>query len=141
MSDPNSQNFQAPSPPPPPQAEAPRPRKLRPVAIGIFVLGLILLVTGIAKILPGGIGTGAAFAFWGILLFAFSFIRLPQPKGDVDPPMSGVQKLTGIFYQPTRIFRNLRAHPHWLAAFLVICVVNAVYAVAFVQRLTPERLV
>lgn len=141
MSDPNSQNFQAPPPPPPPQGETPRPLKLRPFGIGIFVLGLILLVTGIAKILPGGIGTGAAFAFWGILLFAFSFIRLPQPKGDAEPPMSGVQKVTGIFYQPARVFRNLRAHPYWLAAFLVISVVNAVYAAAFVQRLTPDRIV
>ena len=143
MSDPNTQDFQAPPPPPPPakQDKGPRPVKLRPVAIGIFVLGLILLVTGIAKILPGGIGTGAAFAFWGILLFAFSFIPLPQPKGDEDPPMSGVQKVTGIFYQPTRVFRNLRAHPYWLAAFLVICVLNAVYTAAFVQRLTPERIV
>jgi Yip1-like protein len=140
MSDPNTQNAQVTSPPPR-QAEAPRPRKLRPVAIGIFVLGLILLIAGIAKILPGGIGTGAAFAFWGILLFALSFIPLPQPKGEPEPPMSGVQNLLGIFYQPTRVFRNLRAHPHWLAAFLVICVVNAVYAAAFVQRLTPERIV
>jgi hypothetical protein len=140
MSDPNTQNAQVTSPPPP-QAEAPRPRKLRPVAIGIFVLGLILLIAGIAKILPGGIGTGAAFAFWGILLFALSFIPLPQPKGDTEPPMSGVQKLLGIFYQPTPVFRNLRAHPHWLAAFLVICVVNAVYAAAFAQRLTPDRIV
>ncbi|MDQ6651758.1 MAG: YIP1 family protein [Acidobacteriota bacterium] len=142
MSDPNSQNFQAPPPPaPPPQAEAPRPRKLRPFAIGIFVLGLILLVTGIAKILPGGSVTGAAFAFWGILLFAFSFIPLPQPKGDGELPMSGLQKVTGIFYQPTRVFRNLRDHPYWLAAFLVIGVVNAGYTAAFWQRLTPDRIV
>ncbi|MDQ2938555.1 MAG: YIP1 family protein [Acidobacteriota bacterium] len=140
MSDPNTQNAQIPSPPPT-QAEAPRPRKLRPVSIGIFVLGLILLIAGIAKILPGGIGTGAAFAFWGILLFALSFIPLPQPKGDAEPPMSGVQKLLGIFYQPTRVFKNLRAHPHWLAAFLVICVVSVVYFAAFVQRLTPDRIV
>ena len=140
MSNPN-ENFQAPPPPPRLEAEAPRALKLRPVAIGLFVVGLIVCVTGITKILPGGIGTGAAFAFWGILLFAFSFIRLPQAKSDDDPPLSGLQKVTGIFYEPTRVFRNLRAHPHWLAAFLVIATVNAVYAAAFVQRLTPERIV
>jgi hypothetical protein len=142
MSDPNSQDFQTPPPPTPTaEAKAPRPVKLRPVAIGLFVLGLILAVAGIAKFLPGGIGTGAAFAFWGILLFALSFIPLPRPKGDEEPPMSGMQKVLGIFYEPTRVFRNLRAHPYWLAAFLVIGIVNVIYAQAFVYRLTPERIV
>lgn len=143
MSDPKSQEFHAPPPPPSPveQARGPRHGKLRPVAIGLFVLGLILVVAGIAKILPGGIVTGAAFCFWGILLFAFSFIPLPQPKADDEPPMSGLQKVMGIFYEPTRVFRNLRSHPYWLAAFLVIGVANVVYYTAFVQRLTPERIV
>jgi hypothetical protein len=142
MSDPTSPDVQTP-PPPTPTAEpkAPRPVKLRPVAIGLFVLGLILAVAGIAKFLPGGIGTGAAFAFWGILLFALSFIPLPQVKGDEEPPMTGMQKVLGIFYEPTRVFRNLRAHPYWLAAFLVIGIVNVIYAQAFVYRLTPERIV
>ena len=142
MSDPN-QGFQSPPAPPLPAAEvkAPRPDKLRIPAIVLFVLGLIMLVAGLIKILPGGFGTGAAFAFWGVLLFAFSFIRLPQPTGAEEPPMSGIQKLMGIFYEPTRVFRNLRAHPTWLAAFLVIGIANAVYTVAFVQRLTPERIV
>lgn len=157
MSDPNSQDFQAPQeirssghievppppPPPPPIVEpkAPRPVKLRPVAIGLFVLGLLLAVAGIAKFLPGGIGTGAAFAFWGILLFVLSLIPLPQTKGDEEPPMSGVQKVVGIFFEPTRVFRNLRAHPYWLAAFLVVAIANVVYSTAFVTRLTPEVIV
>src|SRR5216683_4705650 len=118
MSDPNSQDFQPPQPPSSPAVPAggPRPTKLRPVAIGLFVLGLLLAVAGIAKLLPGGIGTGAAFAFWGILLFALSFIPLPQTKGDEEPPMSGLQKVLGIFFEPTRVFRNLKYHPYWLAA-------------------------
>jgi hypothetical protein len=142
MSDPNRE-FQAPPPPVAPQPEpaAPRPTKLRPVAIGLFVVGLIVLAAGIAKILPGGLGTGIAFAFWGALLFAFSFIRLPQTTATDEPPMSAVGKLAAIFYEPGRVFRNLRAHPYWLAAFLVIAVCNAAYFAAFVQRLTPERIV
>jgi len=140
MSDPNSE-FQAPPPPPiQPGPVAPRPTKLRPVAIGLFVVGLIVLAAGIARILPGGVGTGLAFAFWGVLLFAFSFIPLPQAEG-AEPPLSGLQKITGIFYEPTRVFRNLRAHPHWLAALLVLGSVNAIYTAALVQRLTPERIV
>jgi hypothetical protein len=141
MSDPNSQDFQSPPPASTVEEKAPRPVKMRPPAIGIFVLGLIIAVLGIAKILPGGIGTGAAFAFWGILLFALSFIPLPQAKGNEEPPMTGLQKVMGIFFEPTRVFKNLRLHPYWLAAFLVIGVANIVYAQAFVTRLTPERIV
>jgi len=142
MSDPN-QGFQPPPAPPLPVTEVkgPRPDKLRIPAIVLFVLGLIMLVAGIAKLLPGGFGTGAAFAIWGIMLFAFSFIRLPLATGTEEPPLSGLQKVTGIFYEPTRVFKNLRVHPTWLAAFLVIGIVNAAYSVAFVQRLTPERIV
>lgn len=141
MSDPNSQ-FQPPPPPTiQPEPVAPRPVNLRPIAIGLFVIGLIVLVMGIAKILPGGVGTGIAFACGGILLFAFSFIRLPQPTGATEPPMSAIEKLAGIFYEPTRVFRNLRAHPRWFAAFLVIVLINIVYTNAFVHRLTPERIV
>src|SRR5712692_7266259 len=140
MSDPN-QEFQAPPPPAVADQKPPRATKLIPYAIGLFVIGLIVCVLGIVKVVPGGIGTGVAFAFWGILLFAFSFMPLPQTKGDEEPAMSGLQKVVGIFYEPTRVFRNLRAHPHWLAAFLVIVIVNAIYAAAFVQRLTPERIV
>ncbi|HEV2826416.1 MAG TPA: YIP1 family protein [Pyrinomonadaceae bacterium] len=150
MSDPNS-DFQAaagaglpspPPPPPPPQLEpaAPRPTKLRPIAIGLFVLGLIALIAGVAKILPGGIFTGLAFVCWGLLLFGLSFIRLPDTATD-EPPMSPVQKILGVFYEPTRVFRNLRSHPKWLAAFLVIVIVNIVYSFAFAQRVTPERIV
>ncbi len=134
-----------PAPPPPPtvlsEPPAPRPVKLRPVAIALFVAGLILLGLGFPGILPGGVGTGAVFAGWGIVLFAFSFIPLPKATGKEEPPLSTVDKLTGIFYEPTRVFKNLRSHPHWLAPFVVISIVTAVYAAAFVQRLTPERIV
>jgi hypothetical protein len=65
MSAPQDPNFQ---PPPPPTSEAepqaPRPTKqLWPVAIGVFVLGLIFVVGGVAKLLAGGIGTGGAWCF------------------------------------------------------------------------------
>ena len=137
---PPDQGFQPPPPPPSPPAEvkALRPTKLRIPAIVLFVLGLIILAAGIAKILPGGLGTGGAFAFFGILLFAFSFIPLPQTGGTEEPPVPGPEKLLAIFYAPTRVFRNLRVHPTWLAAFLVIGIANAVYTAAFVQRLTPS---
>src|SRR5258708_33966619 len=118
MSDPN-QEFQAPPPPPTiTEGKAPRASHLLPYAIGLFVIGLIVCVLGIAKVMTGGIGTGIAFAVWGILLAAFSFIPMPQTKGDEEPAMSGLQKGMGMLFEPTRVFRNLRPHPHWLHAFL-----------------------
>jgi len=141
MSDPNQ--FQPPPPPGAPELApaGPRPTKIRPIAIGLAVIGLLVLVCGIAKILPGGFFTGLAFLFWGLLLFGLSFIRLPEASVSEEPPLSPVQKILGVFYEPTRVFRNLRSHPHWLAAFLVIVFAQAIYTVAFVQRVTPERIV
>jgi multisubunit Na+/H+ antiporter MnhB subunit len=140
MSDPQVQNFQAPPPPPKVEAPAPRPIKMRPVAIALFVIGLLVLVGGIAKFIPGGAGTGAAVAFSGILIFALSFIPLPQVP-ESEPPLSPVGRALGIFYEPSRVFRNLRAHPRWLAAFAIICVMSIAYSTAFQKRLTPERIV
>jgi hypothetical protein len=55
--------------------------------------------------------------------------------------MSPTQKLLGVFFEPSRVFRNLRAHPRWVAAYLVVTVLSLVYTFAFTQRLTPERIV
>jgi len=140
MSDPQEQNFQAPHPPPVADTPAPQPTKLRPVAIALFVIGLLVLVGGIAKFIPGGVGTGGAVAFLGILWFALSFISLPQVAG-AEPPMASSEKVLGMFYEPARVFRNLRAHPRWVTAFIVIAVLTTVYSFAFTKRVTPERIV
>jgi hypothetical protein len=55
--------------------------------------------------------------------------------------MSTFERLAGIFYEPSRVFRNLRAHPHWLAAILVIGILNAAYITVFTRRITPERII
>lgn len=143
MSAPQDPGFQPPPPPPTPEAEpqAPRPTKqLWPVAIGVLVLGLIFLGGGFAKLLGGGIGTGAALCFLGIVLFALSFIRRPV-VADAERPMSWFEKVTGIFYEPARVFRNLRVYPYWVGAFLTIWVLTTIYSTAFIQRITPERIV
>lgn len=141
-------NFEPPPPPSSvPRAEetvrAPRPTKLRPIAIGIFVLGVIVAVAGIPKLglLTGGLGTGAAMVFCGIVLFALSFIPLPVIPNAEEAPMPFVSKLIGIFFEPSRVFRNLRVHPRWLGAYAVIFVLSVIYSFAFVQRITPERIV
>ena len=136
-----SESFQA---PPPPVIETaaptPRPTRLRIVAIPLFVVGLIVVGLAIPKILTGGIPAGAALAFLGIVFFGLSFVPLPVVEG-AEPPMSPVQKLFGVFYEPSNVFRNLRAHPRWLAAYLVVTLLSVIYTFAFVQRLTPERIV
>ena len=141
MSDPNSE-FQAPRPPSEP---VPEPAKLywknlRTAGIVVFAVGVVILIGGIAKIITGGVGTGGIVCFGGILSFALSFIPLPEPKPD-EPPLGTFERLAGVFYEPTRVFRNLRAHPRWVAGFLVIALLNVAYVAAFTQRLTPERIV
>lgn len=142
MSDPNA-DFQAP-PPPPIQPTAPkreRPVRLRIPAIVLFVLGVLLVVIAAVKIVPMSMGVGGAFCFFGVLLFALSFVPLPDVPAEAESPMGVGQMLGSIFYEPTRVFRNLRFHPRWLAPFLIISVLTAVYAGAFEQRATPERIV
>jgi len=80
MSAPQDPVFQPPPPPYMPEGEpvGSRAAELRPFAIAAFVLGVIFVVGGIAKFLPGGIGTGAALCILGIIWFALSFIRRPQ---------------------------------------------------------------
>lgn len=141
MSDPNSQNFQAPPPPVSTPAIKRYPRNLRIAGIILFVLGLAVLIAGFAKIVAGGISTGGAVAFLGAMFFGLSFIRLPEVKPDEPTPLGTLERLAGIFYEPTRVFRNLRSHPRWLAGLLVIAFLNVAYVFAFTQRLTPERIV
>ncbi|CAN5890730.1 hypothetical protein BH18ACI4_BH18ACI4_09860 [soil metagenome] len=150
MSESNIEAFQPSTPPPPTpprtpphaaDALAPRPVNLRIPAIVLFVLGVLIAVGGALKYIPGGITTGLALAFWGALLFGLSFVRLPKPAPDAPSPMSVMEKFTGIFYEPSQVFKNLKTHPRWLAPFLVIAILSSAYYAAFVQRLTAERIV
>lgn len=135
--------FQAPPPPPTPPVEpkAPRPTYLWPFAIGAFVIGLVLIVGSITRLIPAVWGAGVGFCILGLIIFGLSFIRLPAaPKKD-EQPLSFVQKVTGIFFEPTRVFRNLRDYPVWIGAFIIIGLLSAMYSYAFVKRITPERIV
>jgi Yip1 domain len=142
MSAPQDPTFQAPPPPPMPDPEAvgSRATEMRPFAIAAFVLGVIFAAGGVAKFLAGGIGTGLALCFLGIVWFALSFIRRP-PIAETERPLSWFENVTGVFYEPARVFRNLRVHPYWLGALLAIWVLTQIYSTAFIQRITPERIV
>ncbi len=142
MSDPN-QEFQ---PPPPPEIQA-EPERRRPTnllwaGIALVVIGIVVIVLGLpfVGIIVGGVGTGIAVCVLGILFFGFSFMRMPAVE-NAPPKMSTVGTLTGIFFEPSNVFRNLRAHPQFLAAILLVGIVNGAYSVAFSHRLTPERII
>jgi hypothetical protein len=119
-----------------------RPTQLRIPAIVLAVLGVALMVAGITKLLYGMTGPGFGVAFMGALLFALSFIPLPVATGDKVPEAKGAfDRLTGIFFEPTAVFQSLRFNPNWVAAFLVIALLNTAYIAAFTQRLTAERII
>jgi len=140
MSDPN-QEFQPPPPPPiQTEPERQRPTWLIWAGIALFVLGIVIIGLNIAGVLTSAISTGAAVCALGIMFFAFSFMRLPAVP-DAPLKMSTAATLIGIFFEPTRVFRNLRAHPRWLAAILIVGITNAAYTAAFYRRLGPERIV
>src|SRR5437868_9495652 len=142
MSDPN-QKFQ---PPPPPAIQAEpdrrRPTNLMFAGIALVVIGIVVVVLGLPMIglIAGGIGTGLAVCALGILFFGFSFMRMPAVDNP-PPKMSAVATLTGIFFEPSNVFRNLRAHPQFLAAILLAGCIDGAYSVAFTHRLTPERII
>ncbi len=135
-------DFQAPPPPPMPKEEpkGSRPAKLLIVGIVVAALGILIMLLSIVKVLTGTVPAGAFLCFAGLVLIALSFVRLPAVP-EKEGPLSFVDKLTGIFFEPSRVFRNLREHPHWIGALAIICVLTAVYSFAFVRRITPERIV
>lgn len=106
----------------------------------VFGVGILLVVAAFLKV-PAGYGAGFALAFLGLALFGLSFIPRGEAGGDEPPPMSFSERLTGIFFEPSGVFRNLRAHPRWLSALLVTSLLSFAYSMAFAYRLTPERIV
>src|SRR2546428_11994891 len=107
MSDPN-QPFQ---PPPPPatevEPERKRPANLLWAGIALVVLGILILIGGIAGFIPGGPGTGAAICALGVLFFGLSFTSLPNVP-DPPPPMSVFERLAGALL---RLYSGLRFSP------------------------------
>jgi hypothetical protein len=112
----------------------------RTYAYIVFGVGLLLVVAAALKV-PIGFGPGGALCFLGLALFGLSFIPRTRPAGDESAPMSFPAKLAAIFFEPSTVFRNLRSHPRWLAALVLSALLSFAYSTAFVQRLTPERIV
>lgn len=100
-------------------------------------VGLLIAVLSLAGVVPGVTGTGMYLILLGALIFGLSFIRKPDPN-DTER-MSTPSTLLNIFVSPTEVFQNLRRHPRWLAAVLIMSVLSAVFLNLFLYRLTPDR--
>jgi len=109
----------------------------RLAGIIVAVIGLLLTVLSILKVVPGLTQTGVVLILLGGLIIGLSFVDKPEP--DETPRMPTPNTLTGIFYAPGEVFQNLRRHPRWLVAVLIMSVFSAIFYNAFLYRLTPER--
>lgn len=100
-------------------------------------VGLLLAVLSIAGILPGFTGTGVLVILLGGLVIGLSFVD--KPTVIETERMSTPASLLNIFVSPTEVFQNLRRHPRWLVAVLVMTLLSATYGNLFLNRLGPER--
>ena len=105
----------------------------------IFVIGLLLLVSDLVLRVQGVRWLGIFGMFIGAAVFGLSFIPQPAPGEDAPAPLSPADRITGVFYEPEPVFKNLRHHPRWLAGFLVIAFFGVTYQVALTERLGVER--
>lgn len=117
----------------PPDAPPPVSLGKRLVAAALFVPGIALLITGVAFIgrglgdpNTGRVALGAAILAAGLVLTGWGLFRSFDAK---------------VFLEPTELFRSLRIRPHWLLVVLIAGIMNGAYTTAFVQRLTPERII
>jgi len=109
----------------------------RIAGIALAAIGLIVAVLSIVKLIPNLTATGVILIVLGGLVIGLSFINKPDPE-DVDR-MSTPSTLGNIFISPTEVFQNLRRHPRWLVALLIMSILSTAYANLFLYRLTPER--
>jgi hypothetical protein len=109
----------------------------RLAGIIVAVVGLIILLLSVLKVVPGITSTGIYLIFLGALIIGLSFVS--KPESDEPSNMSTPSTLINIFFSPAQVFQNLRRHPRWLVAILIMSVLSGIYMNAFMYRLTPER--
>ena len=109
----------------------------RLAGIIVAVVGLLVAVLGALKVVPGVTSAGVALILFGGLIIGLSFVDKPNPED--TPRMSTPASLLNIFVSPTEVFQNLRRHPRWLVAAIVMSLFSAAFSNLFLYRLTPER--
>jgi hypothetical protein len=63
----------------------------------------------------------------------------PLPEAPTGPVMSTAETLTGIFFEPGRVFESLRARPRFLVAGLIVIILSMVFTALFFQRVGYEN--
>ena len=111
----------------------------RLAGIIVAAAGLIIAVISILKVIPGFsiTGVGVMAILLGGLIIGLSFVN--GPEKDETERMSTGGTLVNIFFSPTEVFQNLRRHPRWVVAVLIMTILSGVYSNLFLQRLGPER--
>ncbi|MFN2499291.1 MAG: YIP1 family protein [Pyrinomonadaceae bacterium] len=73
------------------------------------------------------------------------FVPQPPPPPVTEATdaatMSTGQTLTGIFFEPTRVFESLRQRPRFLAAAIVCTIALLAFTTLFFQRVGYERMI
>ncbi len=103
----------------------------------IAAIGLLVAILSIMNVVPGLTQTGVLMIVLGGLMIGLSFID--GPEQDETPRMSTANSLLNIFLSPTEVFQNLRRHPRWLIATLIMALLSATFSNLFMYRLTPDR--
>lgn len=109
----------------------------RLAGIIVAAIGLVVAILSITKIFPGLTQTGVVLILFGALIIGLSFIEKPETDG--AERMSTPSTLANIFFSPTEVFRNLRRHPRWLVAVIIMSALSATYYNLFLTRLGPDR--
>src|SRR5678815_3938647 len=97
----------------------------RLAGIILAAIGVIVAILSILKVTPGLTQAGVLLLVLGGLAFGLSFVRKPDPQG--VERMSTASTLGNIFFSPTETFQNLRRHPRWLVAALIMSLLGAVF--------------
>lgn len=109
----------------------------RLAGIIVAAAGLIIAILSITQIVPGITMAGVMMIVFGGLIIGLSFVDKPLAEGEEKMSTAGI--LGNIFFSPSEVFRNLRRHPRWLVALLIMAALSATYANLFQYRLGPDR--
>ena len=109
----------------------------RLAGIVVAVIGFIIAVLSVLKVIPGLTTTGVIMILLGGLTIGLSFVN--KPEADGAERMSTPETLLNIFVSPAETFQNLRRHPRWLVAVLIMSLLSTIFANLFLYRLGAER--
>jgi hypothetical protein len=110
----------------------------RLAGIVVAAIGFIVAVLSILKVLPGLTQTGVFLIVLGAIVIGLSFVDKPDSEG--TERMSTPGTLLNIFFSPSEVFQNLKRHPRWLVAALIMAIMGGIYSNLFFNRIGPERI-